>query len=115
TTISAYGATLNLIGKGDVPALHILSERASVPQLVIEGLEIEQAGKARARTAHGILVEAHDRDGRIEQLLLKDLALDRCGGDGCHIVGHIGETQILNCYFSQNRNGLTLRTSTTAG
>src|SRR5581483_5294524 len=28
TTISAYGATLNLIGKGDVPALHILSERA---------------------------------------------------------------------------------------
>jgi len=48
-------------------------------------------------------------------ICLRDVFVEGCGGDGCRILGNIFESQIDNCFFRQNQNGLAMGNSTGGG
>lgn len=84
TGISAYGATLVSSIKTSGPVLHV-SSTATAHQVVVEGLEIDGGSRARGRDISGLVLEAVTAEGLLHNVCLRDVSVDRCSGDGCHV------------------------------
>lgn len=101
--ILAQGATLvSSIADGQ-PVIDIES-RATVRYFLIEGLTIKGSG----RDGHGLSITCQKRGRYFYNFCLRDLVIEGCGGDGCHMIGNLFEGQIFNSYFRDNKsNGAT--------
>ncbi|MEQ8396053.1 glycosyl hydrolase family 28-related protein [Thalassobaculum sp.] len=101
--IRAYGARLVSAIDEPEPVLEFVSNSV-VRFLTIEGLEIQGSG----RDGHGLVFTCVARGRYIYNFCLRDVIVQRCGGDGCRMTGNIFEGQIFNSYFRDNRlNGAT--------
>jgi hypothetical protein len=79
--------------------------RATVRFLLIEGLDILGGG----REGHGISLECEYKEHYLYNLCLRDVTVQGCGGDGCHMMGNVFEGQVINAYLRDNKkNGMTL-------
>lgn len=86
--------------------------RATVRFLLIEGLDIVGGGGE----GHGISLECEFNEHYLYNFCLRDVTVQGCGGDGCHIMGNVFEGQVINTYLRDNKkNGLTLGHGARAG
>lgn len=109
--ISGRGAQIVSTIQGEQPVLRV-SSRAVVRFLLIEGLDIKGGG----RETHGVQLEAEANGSYIYNACLRDLVVQGCGGDGCHVMGNVFESQLFNCYFRGNKgNGATFGHGRPAG
>jgi len=92
-----YGARLvsEIANGGNV--LEIVS-RGTVRFLLIQGLDILGAGKE----GHGIYAECEQNEQYLYNICLRDIVVQRCGGDGLRMIGNVFESQIFNSYFRDN-------------
>lgn len=89
-----------------------IESRSTNRFLLIEGLDILGNG----REGHGIALECEYKEHYLYNFCLRDVSVQGCGGDGCHIMGNVFEGQIINTYLRDNkRNGLTLGHGERAG
>ena len=101
--VIAHGARLLSAIEDHANVVEIVS-RGTVRFLLIEGLDILGMGKE----GHGIYVECDRRDDYLYNFCLRDIVVQACGGDGCHMVGNVFEGQVINSYFRKNgANGIT--------
>ncbi len=108
--ISARGAVIESAVDGG-PVLEITS-RATVRYALIDGLHINGGG----RDGHGLSIRCEEPDRYFYDFCLRDLVIERCGGDGARLIGNVFEGQIFNSYFRDNGgNGLTLGHGKTDG
>ncbi len=81
-----------------------VSSLATVRFLLIEGLDVLGTGQE----GHGIVITCDRRDDYLYNFCLRDTVVQRCGGDGCRLVGNVFEGQIINSYFRNNKgSGVT--------
>ena len=81
-----------------------VSSLATVRFLLIEGLDVLGAGQE----GHGIVITCDRRDDYLYNFCLRDTVVQRCGGDGCRLVGNVFEGQIIDGYFRNNKgSGVT--------
>src|SRR3546814_3137608 len=99
----SHGATLKSAITDGSPVLEIESQ-AVVRDLLIEGVQIQGNGSE----GHGLLLHADSPSVYLYDICLRDVFIELCGGDGCVILGNIFESQINNCFFRQNDNGLSM-------
>lgn len=87
--------------------------RSTFRFLLIQGLDIKGSG----RDGHGILLACRVPGGEyLYNFCLRDIVVQGCGGDGCHMVGNVFEGQVINCYFRGNGgNGTTFAHSENKG
>jgi len=101
--ILAQGARLMSEIAGNNPVIRIES-KAVIRYFLIEGLQIKGSGK----DGHGLLIDCQKRGTYFYNFCLRDIVVEGCGADGCHLVGNIFEGQIFNSYFRDNKgNGAT--------
>jgi hypothetical protein len=101
--ILAHGARLASAITDGANVLEV-SSSATVRFLLIEGLDVLGTGLER----HGIVIACERRDDYLYNFCLRDTVVQRCGGDGCRMVGNVFEGQIIDSYFRNNRgNGVT--------
>jgi len=101
--ILAQGAQLISSIQDGSPVVELQSQ-STVRYFLVEGLQIKGSG----RDGHGILVTCRNRGKYFYNFCFRDLVVEGCGGDGCHMIGNIFEGQIFNCYFRDNKgNGAT--------
>jgi hypothetical protein len=96
--IRGYGARIvSAIGDGG----HVLQIRSQDTQrfLLLEGFSILGSG----RDGDGLLLICDDRNAYLYNGCLRDITVERCGGDGLAMIGNVFESQIFNCYFRDNR------------
>jgi len=81
--------------------------------LLLQGLDIKGSG----RDGHGILLSCDVPGGQyLYNFCLRDIVVQGCGGDGCHMIGNVFEGQMINCYFRDNGgNGATFAHSRNKG
>lgn len=108
--IQSHGAILKSAITNNTPVLQIVSN-AVVRFFLIEGLQI----KGNGQEGHGLVLRADNQAVFLYNMCLRDVFIEGCGGDGCQIIGNIFESQIENCFFRQNRNGLSMGNSTSGG
>ncbi len=87
--------------------------RSTFRFLLIQGLDIKGSG----RDGHGILLACRAPGGEyLYNFCLRDIVVQGCGGDGCHLVGNVFEGQLINSYFRGNGgNGATFAHSKNKG
>lgn len=96
------GRLISRIVTGE-PVLEI-SSRTTCRYLQIDGLGIVGGGKE----GHGLVLTCDAPDTYLYNASFRDLVVEGCGGDGCHMVGNVFESQVFNCYFRDNHgNGAT--------
>jgi Pectate lyase superfamily protein/Right handed beta helix region len=120
------GAAGNMVRQSGILAhgAHVISEiadggnvfeflsRSTIRFVLIEGLDILGSG----HEGHGIYVECDRNDAYFYNFCLRDVVIQDCGGDGCHMIGNVFEGQIINTYLRKNAgNGLTLGHGTHGG
>lgn len=89
-----------------------ITSRAIVRFLLLEGLDIVGNNKE----GHAIVLRVEANEHAIYNLCLRDVIVQQCGGDGCHMIGNVFEGQIINSYFRNNRgNGATFSHGRRAG
>ena len=85
---------------------------ATVRFLQIEGLDILGGG----REGHGISLECEHNEHYLYNFCLRDITVQRVGGDGCRMMGNVFEGQVINTYLRDNKkNGMTLGHGARAG
>ena len=109
--VSAYGAKLvSALGHGQ--SIIEVECRANHRFFVLEGLDIEGNG----REGHGVVLECESNEAFFYNFCIRDLVVQKCGGDGCRLVGNVFEGQIFNSYFRDNHgNGATFSHGERAG
>jgi hypothetical protein len=96
--ILAQGAQLvSEIRRGN-PVIKIESQ-AVIRYFLIEGLQIRGSGE----DGHGLFINCQFAGTYFYNFCLRDLIIEGCGGDGCHLAGNIFEGQIFNSYFRDNK------------
>ncbi|MCD6073279.1 MAG: hypothetical protein K0Q70_162 [Rhodospirillales bacterium] len=101
--IMAQGAQLISSIEDGSPVIELKS-LSTVRYFLIEGLQIKGSG----RDGHGLLITCRNRGKYFYNFCLRDIIVEGCGGDGCHLIGNIFEGQIFNSYFRDNKgNGAT--------
>jgi hypothetical protein len=109
--ISARGAQIVSNIRDEQPVLRIVS-RAVVRFLLIEGLNIQ----GRGYESHGIEIDVEGEGRYLYNACLRDVVVQGCGGDGFRVIGNAFESQVINCYFRDNKgNGTTLGHGRTGG
>jgi hypothetical protein len=109
--ISAHGARLvSAIADGS-NVLEFIS-RTTRRFLLIEGLDVLGGG----REGNGLHFECEHKEHFLYNLCLRDVVVQGCGGDGCHMIGNVFEGQVINSYFRDNKkNGVTFAHGAKAG
>jgi len=86
------------ITNGD-PVLEIQST-STFRFLLVQGLDIHGSG----RDGDGIRLICRGNQSFLYNFCLRDLVVQNCGRDGCHMLGNVFEGQIANCYFRNNKH-----------
>jgi len=101
--ILAQGAQLVSSIQDGSPIIELQS-LSTVRYFLIDGLQIKGSGQ----DGHGLLISCRNRGKYFYNFCLRDIVVENCGGDGCHMIGNIFEGQIFNSYFRDNKgNGAT--------
>jgi hypothetical protein len=62
------------------------------------------------------VLECESNDNFLYNFCVRDVVVQKCGGDGCRLIGNVFEGQIVNSYFRDNRgNGVTFSHGEKAG
>src|SRR3546814_10909517 len=88
--IIAHGARLVSEIRGKVSVLRIDSA-ATARFMLIEGLDILGNGK----DGHGIEILCESKEYYLYNFCLRDVVVQNCGGDGCHLEGNVFEGQLI--------------------
>lgn len=67
--------------------------------IFLEGLDI----LGSAHDGHGIFITCDNASGTLQNFSIRDVVVQRCGGDGMRLVGAVSEGQVTNSYFRLNR------------
>jgi hypothetical protein len=95
--ILARGARLLSAVTGGRNVVEVVS-RATVRFTLLEGLEVLGNGGE----GHGIFIECDRKDDYFYNFCMRDAIVQRCGGDGCRMVGNVFEGQIIDSCFRNN-------------
>src|SRR3546814_12987817 len=80
--------------------------------MLIEWLDILGNGK----DGHCIDILCESKEYYLYNFCLRDVVVQNCGGDGCHLEGNVFEGQLINCYLRHNGgNGATFAHGRRAG
>ncbi|QDO97788.1 hypothetical protein FNB15_11140 [Ferrovibrio terrae] len=108
--IMSHGAILKSAITDGSPVLQVVSN-AVVRFFLIEGLQIRGNGDE----GHGLVLRADNQAVFLYNICLRDVFIEGCGGDGCQLLGNVFESQVDNCFFRQNQNGLAMGNSPSGG
>ncbi len=83
---------------GDGQPIVRIDVHATLRYVLLEGISLEGSGQ----DGTGLEISCQDRGTYFYNFCLRDLYIERCGGDGCRLIGNLFEGQIVNAYFRDN-------------
>jgi hypothetical protein len=109
--ILAHGARIDSTITGGRNVIEVIC-RSTVRFFTLEGLDILGGGNE----GHGIYIECESNENFFYNFCMRDIVVQRAGGDGMRLIGNVFEGQLINVYLRDNkRNGVSFAHGSRAG